>query len=128
MPKCEMCRRAEALWAMQWVGGDGPEFTLLGSHYRGFSMTRVCDTCKIALEKPHTIRLVGGGKIKFGHSYGRWVIRPAGMLAWFPMSDEVAQRVGVRDGMDRFAWYDLFGRWAACVTNGIVTDIQAVTA
>lgn len=46
MAKCQLCKRDEAIWAMQYIGEDTPTFTTLGSHYRGFRVTKVCDDCK----------------------------------------------------------------------------------
>lgn len=45
-PRCQVCKAAEALWACQYIGEDTPTFTTLGSHYRGFRVTKVCDQCK----------------------------------------------------------------------------------
>lgn len=48
-PKCSLCRKAEAVYAMQFMGDGGlykPTFTTLGSHYRGFKHTKVCPACK----------------------------------------------------------------------------------
>ena len=44
-PKCQICRKAEAIWAYQDVAGE-TSFTSLGSHYRGFKVTKVCDHCR----------------------------------------------------------------------------------
>ena len=46
MMKCQVCKRNEAIWAMQYIGEDRPTFSTLGSHYRGFKVTKVCDECK----------------------------------------------------------------------------------
>lgn len=45
--RCYFCK-GEAEWAMQYMPGDvyKPTFTLLGSHYRGFKVTKVCGACK----------------------------------------------------------------------------------
>ena len=126
LSKCEVCRKAEAVWAMQAMPG-GLTFALLGSHYRGFQIVKVCEVCKVKMEKPHTVGVVGGTKIKFDHSLGRWVMRPYGMLAWFPLDDAVLPVLGVRETTDRFKWYDLFGRWAACVAGGEITDLKAAS-
>ena len=67
MAKCEVCRKAETVWAMQAMPG-GLTFALLGSHYRGFPVVKVCEVCKVKMEKPHTVGVVGGTKIKFDHS------------------------------------------------------------
>lgn len=49
--KCKLCRQREAAWAMQFVGDDNtPTFTVLGWHYRGFAVTKVCDPCKVKLD------------------------------------------------------------------------------
>ena len=45
-PKCQLCKINEAEWAMQFIGEDKPTFSFLGSHYRGFAVTKVCDECK----------------------------------------------------------------------------------
>jgi hypothetical protein len=45
MVKCQLCRLNEALWAMQYIDGEFT-FTLLGSHYRGSRVVKVCDACK----------------------------------------------------------------------------------
>lgn len=46
MRKCEICGEREAAWAVQFVSDETPTFTLLGSHYRGYRLLRVCDACK----------------------------------------------------------------------------------
>ena len=43
---CEMCADREAEWAMQYVADTRPSFSRLGSHYRGFPVTAVCEECK----------------------------------------------------------------------------------
>jgi len=53
-PTCQICDTNEAEWAMQYVASDRPSFSSLGSHYRGFPVTKVCDPCKegiIALDR-----------------------------------------------------------------------------
>jgi len=45
-PTCQICKAGEALWALQYVGENTPTFSTLGSHYRGFAVTKVCDGCK----------------------------------------------------------------------------------
>ena len=45
-PRCQVCHQNEAIWAMQYVGEDTPTFSTLGSHYRGFRVTKVCDGCR----------------------------------------------------------------------------------
>lgn len=48
MTKCQVCRDDQATWAWQPFGpNDTPDsFTLLGNHYRGFTVIKVCDSCK----------------------------------------------------------------------------------
>ena len=111
---------------MQAMPG-GLTFALLGSHYRCFPAVKVCEACKVKMEKPHTVGVMGGTKIKFDHGLGRWVMRPYGMLAWFPLGDAVLPVLGVRETTDRFKWYELFGRWAACVAGGEITDLKAAS-
>lgn len=45
-PLCQVCKADEALQTWQYIGEDKPTFTTLGSHYRGFHVTKVCDECK----------------------------------------------------------------------------------
>ena len=45
-PKCQVCKQQEAVWAMQYIGEDVPSFYTLGSHIRGFRVTKVCDKCR----------------------------------------------------------------------------------
>ena len=52
--KCQVCKQNEAVWAMQYVASDVPSFTRLGSHYRGFHVTKVCDACREEYKHPHT--------------------------------------------------------------------------
>jgi hypothetical protein len=49
--KCQNCHEHEAIWAMQFVGQDTPTYSRLGSHYRGFRVTKLCDECKRAGER-----------------------------------------------------------------------------
>ena len=46
--KCQVCRHADAEWSWQPFGPDeNPlSFALIGSHYRGFPVVKVCDFCK----------------------------------------------------------------------------------
>lgn len=53
MATCQICKTNEAIWAAQYIEGDEPTFSFLGSHYRGFKMVKVCDECK---EKPEEIK------------------------------------------------------------------------
>ena len=49
MTKCEICHDHEAEYAMQYLDeheNEGqPEFYLLGSHIRGFPVTKACIDC-----------------------------------------------------------------------------------
>jgi len=128
MSKCQLCKTDEALWAAQDLpGNDGLSFTLLGSHYRGYLVTKVCDECKNGLILgPRTIGLVGGTMVRYDHGRSRWAVRPAGSALWIGLEPSVLKTIGIKDDTPRFGWLDLFGRWAACVTNGVVTDIKPV--
>lgn len=44
--KCQLCKFNPAVHAMQYVADDAPSFYALGSHIRGFAVTKVCDACK----------------------------------------------------------------------------------
>ena len=44
-PTCQLCQANEATCAMQFIGEARPSFSWLGSHYRGFPVTKVCDDC-----------------------------------------------------------------------------------
>lgn len=47
MGKCQACKAQDVEWAWQPFGpGSRTTFTTLGSHYRGFLVVKVCDTCK----------------------------------------------------------------------------------
>lgn len=46
MAKCQVCKQNKAAWAAQFIEENIPTFSLLGSHYRGFAVVKVCDTCK----------------------------------------------------------------------------------
>ena len=46
MAKCKLCKTNEAEWAMQYIGEDTPSFYTLGSHIRGFRVTKVCGVCR----------------------------------------------------------------------------------
>lgn len=46
MTKCQICKTNEAAWALQYIGDPEPTFSRLGSHYRGFHVTKVCDDCR----------------------------------------------------------------------------------
>ena len=43
--KCELCHEREAVYAMQYIAGITPNLYTLGSHVRGFQITRVCAEC-----------------------------------------------------------------------------------
>ena len=42
---CIWCGEREATWAWQIIAGESA-MTLLGSHYRGFPMQKLCADCK----------------------------------------------------------------------------------
>ena len=50
--KCHACHEEDAQWAWQPFGPDKTldSFQLLGSHYRGFPIVKVCSTCKSAFQ------------------------------------------------------------------------------
>lgn len=45
--KCQSCKGDQAVWAWQPFGPDDSPFTFtaLGSHYRGFPVIKICDSC-----------------------------------------------------------------------------------
>ena len=43
--KCELCHEREAVYAMQYISDIVPSLYTLGSHIRGFKITRVCAEC-----------------------------------------------------------------------------------
>jgi len=46
MTRCQACNKRQAIYAAQFIGEDVPTFSLLGSHYRGFKVIKVCEVCK----------------------------------------------------------------------------------
>ena len=46
MARCQACKKRQAIYAAQFIGEDVPTFSLLGSHYRGFKVIKVCEVCK----------------------------------------------------------------------------------
>lgn len=48
MSKCRVCRERESVWAWQPFGPNdsSDSFMLLGNHYRGYAVIKVCDDCK----------------------------------------------------------------------------------
>lgn len=46
-PKCQLCQKNDAVHAMQFIAEITPSFYALGSHIRGFRVTKVCDACKV---------------------------------------------------------------------------------
>ena len=50
--KCQACKEQEASWAWQpWGPSETPDsFMMLGSHYRGFPIVKVCASCKSAFQ------------------------------------------------------------------------------
>ena len=45
--KCELCHEREAVYAMQYIADIVPSLYALGSHIRGFKITRVCPECGV---------------------------------------------------------------------------------
>ncbi len=55
--RCRICRVERAEWAWQPCGpGIVMCFMLLGSHYRGYPVVKVCDSCKRKLQTSKTGR------------------------------------------------------------------------
>ena len=54
MTKCQVCKARHAVWAMQYIAEDKPTFSTLGSHYRGFHVTKICDDCKESIQEKET--------------------------------------------------------------------------
>src|SRR5712692_6447101 len=50
--KCQACHEQNEEWAWQPFGpAERPDsFLVLGSHYRGFPVVKVCSTCKLAFQ------------------------------------------------------------------------------
>lgn len=53
-PMCQVCKQAEAVYAMQYIGEEEPSFYRLGYHIRGFTMTKVCAECAELLKPKGT--------------------------------------------------------------------------
>lgn len=53
-PMCQVCKQAEAIYAMQYIGEEEPSFYRLGYHIRGFTMTKVCAECAELLKPKGT--------------------------------------------------------------------------
>ena len=53
-PMCQVCKQAEAIYAMQYIGEEKPSFYRLGYHMRGFTMTKVCAECAELLKPKST--------------------------------------------------------------------------
>lgn len=51
MIKCKICKKNEAVWAMQYIGENKPSFYTLGWHIRGFLVVKICDDCKVKEQK-----------------------------------------------------------------------------
>lgn len=49
----------DATWVAQWMNGpdNPPMFTFVGSHFRGFSMVKMCSTCKEKVQAGGTISI-----------------------------------------------------------------------
>lgn len=70
MEKCKCCDN-EAEWAWQPFGpGESPDtFSLLGSHYRGFSVIKICDTCKQNAQAGIPLEFIHKSKRYIGNAY-----------------------------------------------------------
>lgn len=46
--KCQICKSQRVIWYGQAMNGANGKltFTAPGSHYRGFGIIKVCDSCK----------------------------------------------------------------------------------
>lgn len=45
MAKCQRCKTRPAVWAVQDIAGE-IAVSLLGNHYRGWRVVKLCDECK----------------------------------------------------------------------------------
>jgi hypothetical protein len=66
--KCQICREQESEWAWQPFGpNDNPAtYALLGSHYRGFPVVKVCILCKSAF-------LAGDFEVRFEYKGFKYI-------------------------------------------------------
>lgn len=50
--KCTHCKKEEAIYSMQYIDDDEPQFYLLGWHIRGFKIiAKLCDNCRKTIKK-----------------------------------------------------------------------------
>ena len=49
-PVCQQCKAQPAAWAVQDIAGE-LSVSMLGNHYRGFAVVKMCDSCKDAAVK-----------------------------------------------------------------------------
>jgi hypothetical protein len=63
--KCAVCNEKQAEWSWQPWGPDEDHkqaFMLPGSHYRGFSVVKVCDCCKERIQNGEAVEVKYRGK------------------------------------------------------------------
>lgn len=68
--KCQSCKVQTATWSWQPFGPDalGTTFTTPGSHYRGFPVVKVCESCKEAVLQNHPVNFSYQGNLYAYHN------------------------------------------------------------
>lgn len=61
--KCEMCKRNEATFALQYIGDDTPQYYFLGHHIRGFRVQRICQPCADVVTDQYIRSLTQGQEV-----------------------------------------------------------------
>ena len=58
--KCQICKTHKSEWSWQPFGPDESplSFTTPGSHYRGFTVVKICDACKQNLESGKPVEFI----------------------------------------------------------------------
>ena len=60
MAKCRICKKNRAIYAWQPTIGNAREnFYFLGSHIRGFTVIKVCESCKDLIQSGKPISFDG---------------------------------------------------------------------
>jgi hypothetical protein len=98
---CNVCHTGVPSWAWQPFGpGKTPDtFTLLGSHYRGFTVVAVCDDCKNAYQRGEPLLIVAKRK--------RYLVTGAEVLGVSTFSDGIhVASLLARQVRDRWQTYD----------------------
>ena len=70
MRKCATCKATIATWAWQPFGpGDDIQhtFAVIGAHYRGFPVIKICDACKKEIQIP--IDVIRGHQLVLHFTY-----------------------------------------------------------